>query len=283
MAQAMPTMATPLEGTNGPTNFPRTTNSMHRPITAPMQAFPTPQPRDDREHKGEGDQKQDTMSVLTELKEKDKSKTGNLNITPDMASKILKLIEAKSQNYEKQHKAAATTQSSNSAAKLKNLLEEEEKLRASKLDDSSLPSAESLAAALKDEENIQVQKVAKHEPKAKATSTHPTNTADVEYPGPKLPMLEGLRLKPRPSISMNKPSVGREANDKTARVVAPQASPVITAASVSRPLDIPQPQHTQLVTQPQAPVIQPVQQPVATQVLQQQQPVAEALSPVYCL
>ena len=166
----MPTMPTAVVSQKPPTFRPHT--KQFRPTTVPMQPFTTPAMfRDDREHKGH---KEPSISDVVSEAAADQSNK-NLNITPDMASKILKLIEAKSQSFEKAHKAAAAATNLNPAAttKLKHLLEEK------------LPEATSL---IKDEENVELP--TKHD-QAKATSIatqHSSSEDDeIEYPSPKLP------------------------------------------------------------------------------------------------
>lgn len=181
----MPTM--PTTGISGkpPTFHPHT--KQFRPTTSPvMQPSSTPAMfRDDREHKKAHSSPDDVSS------ESDLSNNKDLNITPDMASKILKLIEAKSQSYEKAHKAAANAVANSippaSTTKLKHLLEEK------------LPEMTS-SLLTKDEENVELP--SKHNHQAKATSIatqqqHHLNRDEndnIEYPSPKLPSSSSATL-----------------------------------------------------------------------------------------
>ena len=182
----MPTM--PTTGVSQrPATFHPHTKQQFRPTTSPMMhVSSTPAMfHDDREHKAHKNNKESpsiTDVVPSETPEQTNNK--DLNITPDMASKILKLIEAKSQSFEKAHKAAANTVAipAASTTKLKHLLEEK------------LPEVTS-SLLTKDEENVELP--SKHDHQAKATSiaiqrqrhhqSGGSEDVNIEYPTPKLP------------------------------------------------------------------------------------------------
>ena len=166
-----------------PQTFHPHTKQQFRPTTSPMmQVSSTPAMfRDDREHKTHNKESPSPVADVVSSETAEQTNNKDLNITPDMASKILKLIEAKSQSYEKAHKAAANaiTVPAASTTKLKHLLEEK------------LPEVTS-SLLTKDEENIELP--SKHDHQAKATSIatkhHPSIGSEdesIEYPTPRLP------------------------------------------------------------------------------------------------
>lgn len=202
----MPTLPTTnMMATNlAPTSHPQT--KQFHPTTVQPSASTPIMFRNDRAHKAHNKNNKELSftDVVADQSNNNNKNKDNLDITPDMASKILKLIEAKSQSYEKAHKAAAavsgaSTESPNPAtSKLKHLLEDG-KLPETLTSALSSPSKNSL---LNDEENVQLP-ASKHDEQAKATSIssshHSTGTEDddIEYPSPKLPSAANAVAMPK--------------------------------------------------------------------------------------
>ncbi|XP_066918983.1 uncharacterized protein [Clytia hemisphaerica] len=258
--------------------FHPTSSPMHLPSTTPQLI----QEPDDREH----DSTATTADFLKKIKQstvKSKEKT-NLNITPDIASKILKLIETKSQSYEKAHKSAAAIDQPKPKSEL------EEQATPAAQDDTPTAKSTPPETHLKDEENVQVPVIKQHDEETKATSitSHhlPSTEDDVEYPAPKLGMFK-LKTQPVATNALEKEPIVRKISTAVAtpQSNAPVAQPKPVESVITKTLaDSPRPAGpsimqpvVQRVVQVQPAVqVQSVAPVVQAPIVQNQAPIVQA-------
>lgn len=160
--------------------------------TSPTMVTPAIMRHVDEKEEGENDLKEDDglADALTKLQAGEKSKD-KLDITPDMASKILKLIQQKGDRLEQKHREAALTDSKDvrlpqafSTSKVKHV----------KPNGDGFTILTDIKSDSKDQRQLPANILRGNSDETKATSTYkekhfdkPSPTGNVEYPRPKLP------------------------------------------------------------------------------------------------
>lgn len=175
--------------TNMPTNFPATSNAptVTRPVPVNREVDEkSDSERDEDKPVSDSNSLTSSLTALTKLKSGDKEKD-KLNLTPDMASKILKLIQQKGDRMEQKHREAASNTDFTS-------IQTKRPQANVKLKDDSNTD---LNIDSKDKRPLLhdiLKKPSAGETKAASTfeKLSPTINAEVEYPHPKL-------FRPRPT------------------------------------------------------------------------------------